>query len=88
MEMLIILIIIIYFPYSVEVARWLKRDCYALVFGFNKFISYIIMTTFTVVVVEDTFFSFNIQQQVKLIYNFYKHYITTCIRYKYFFVSG
>ncbi|VVC25747.1 Reduced folate carrier,Major facilitator superfamily domain [Cinara cedri] len=48
---------------SAELAKCLKRDCYALVFGFNKFIAFIMISIFTVVFVENIFFSFDIRQQ-------------------------
>ncbi|XP_022182541.1 thiamine transporter 2-like isoform X1 [Myzus persicae] len=55
---------------SAEVAKFLKRNCYALIFGFNKLIAYILIIIFTVVVIEDKFFSFDIRQQF-LIYSVY-----------------
>lgn len=57
-------------------AKYLKRDCYGLVFGFNKFIAYILITMLTVVIVEDTFFSFDIRKQVEFIFT---QYITICL---------
>ncbi|XP_050422137.1 folate transporter 1-like [Adelges cooleyi] len=55
---------------SAEVAKFLKRDCFALIFGFNKFIAYILITVFTAIVVEDTFFNLHIRQQF-FIYSVY-----------------
>ncbi|XP_026820367.1 thiamine transporter 2-like [Rhopalosiphum maidis] len=55
---------------SAEVAKLLKRNCYALIFGFNKFIAYILIIIFTIIVVEDKLFSFDICQQF-LIYSVY-----------------
>ncbi|XP_025414115.1 thiamine transporter 1-like isoform X2 [Sipha flava] len=49
---------------SAEIAKFLKRDCYALVFGFNKFITSILQSFFVIVIVKDTFFSFNIEEQI------------------------
>jgi len=53
--------------FSAEVAKFLKRNCYALIFGFNKFIAYILIIIFTVFVIEDKLFSFDIRQQVRLV---------------------
>lgn len=52
----------------------MKRDCYGLVFGFNKFIAYILIIIFTIFMVEDTFFSLNIRQQVIFNINNYHYY--------------
>ncbi|CAH1737982.1 unnamed protein product [Aphis gossypii] len=50
---------------SAGVAKFLKRNCYALIFGFNKLIGYILIIIFTIIIVEDKLFSFDIRQQVK-----------------------
>ncbi|KAL5245074.1 hypothetical protein ACI65C_012484, partial [Semiaphis heraclei] len=48
---------------STEVAKFLKRNCYALIFGFNKLMAYILIIIFTVFVIEDKSFSFDIRKQ-------------------------
>lgn len=66
----------IFLYFSAEVAKLLKRNCYALIFGFNKFIAYVLIIIFTVIVVEDKLFSFDICQQVRrliLIFILYNH---------------
>ncbi|XP_025202094.1 thiamine transporter 2-like [Melanaphis sacchari] len=55
---------------SSEVAKFLKRNCYALIFGFNKLIAYILIIIFTVIIIEDKLFYSDIHQQF-LIYSVY-----------------
>ncbi|KAF0752292.1 Uncharacterized protein FWK35_00029577 [Aphis craccivora] len=53
-----------------RVAKFLKRNCYALIFGFNKLIGYILIIIFTIIIVEDKLFSFDIRQQYLIFFQF------------------
>ncbi|XP_018900437.1 folate transporter 1 isoform X2 [Bemisia tabaci] len=46
-----------------EIAKQVKESCYGLVFGFIQFVTIAFTALWTMVIVEDTFFTFNIQRQ-------------------------
>lgn len=52
------------FTFSSEVARYLNKDSYALIFGINTFVALILQTILTVAVAGEGGLAFPIRHQV------------------------